>query len=80
MLTVAIGKPIYKEEYQSENKANTLMNLTHERMDELARSFDQEKYLTYVKRQPEEDRKKLTILVVCDVYGETNNGTIGHYF
>ena len=76
LLTVAIGKPIYKEEYQSENKANTLMNLTHERMDELARSFDQEKYLTYVKRQPEEDRKKLTILVVCDVYGETNNGTI----
>lgn len=74
-LSVLIGDPIYpKKELSERENINYLGESCYNSLVNLSNSINQEVYVKYIYR--DKNDLKLTILVVCDVYGEENNGTI----
>lgn len=74
-LSVLIGDPIYPDKNLSEREnINYLGEKCYQSLKTLSNSIDQEIYVNYIYRPRNEI--KLNILIVCDVFGEENNGTV----
>lgn len=74
-LSVIIGDPIYpKEELSERENIRYLGETCFNSLQNLSESINQEIYVNYIKKDLNDI--KLTVLVVCDVYGEENNGTM----